>query len=145
MAEAAVGAGTGTVAFGMKGGIGTSSREVVVAKETYRVGVLVQSNYGGHLKVDGRNYASLTEHDVDGSIVMLSPPMRLCVRVTSNAGQPRLRRTCPHWCRPQQRVRRLCARLLHRRGRAENAGAAQGADSHAIRFPTMQSRRCSRR
>ncbi|WP_367187337.1 P1 family peptidase [Rhizobium oryzicola] len=69
--EGAVGAGTGTVAFGLKGGIGTSSREVVVAKETYRVGVLVQSNYGGHLKIDGRDYASLAEHDVDGSIVII--------------------------------------------------------------------------
>ncbi len=42
--EGAVGAGTGTVAFGWKGGIGTSSR--VVARGGYTVGVLVQSNFG---------------------------------------------------------------------------------------------------
>ncbi len=44
VAEGTVGAGTGTVAFGWKGGIGTSSR--VVARGGYTVGVLVQSNFG---------------------------------------------------------------------------------------------------
>lgn len=48
--EGAVGAGTGTVAFGWKGGIGTSSRR---ATGGYTVGVLVQSNYGGVLTIDG--------------------------------------------------------------------------------------------
>jgi D-aminopeptidase len=47
--EGAVGAGTGTVAFGWKGGIGTSSRRA----GTYTVGALVQSNYGGVLTIDG--------------------------------------------------------------------------------------------
>ena len=47
--EGAIGAGTGTVAFGWKGGIGTSSRRA----GAYTVGVLVQSNYGGVLAIDG--------------------------------------------------------------------------------------------
>jgi D-aminopeptidase len=51
--EGAVGAGTGTVAFGWKGGIGTSSRRVRHQNETYTVGVLVQSNYGGRLTIAG--------------------------------------------------------------------------------------------
>jgi D-aminopeptidase len=51
--EGAVGAGTGTVAFGWKGGIGTSSRRVSVANTPYTVGVLVQSNYGGKLTIAG--------------------------------------------------------------------------------------------
>jgi D-aminopeptidase len=51
--EGAVGAGTGTVAFGWKGGIGTSSRTVRQGTETWTVGVLVQSNYGGKLVIDG--------------------------------------------------------------------------------------------
>jgi D-aminopeptidase len=51
--EGAVGAGTGTIAFGWKGGIGTSSRRVRVGDVTYTVGVLVQSNYGGKLVIDG--------------------------------------------------------------------------------------------
>ena len=51
--EGGVGAGTGTIAFGWKGGIGTSSRIVRRGDETYTVGVLVQSNYGGKLVIDG--------------------------------------------------------------------------------------------
>lgn len=51
--EGSVGAGTGTVAFGWKGGIGTSSRRVRQGQETYTVGVLVQSNYGGKLTIAG--------------------------------------------------------------------------------------------
>ena len=50
--EGAVGAGTGTSAFGWKGGIGTSSRRVRLDQD-WTVGVLVQSNYGGRLVVDG--------------------------------------------------------------------------------------------
>jgi len=48
--EGAVGAGTGTVAFGFKGGIGTASRKL---SEGYTVGVLVQTNYGGDLTIAG--------------------------------------------------------------------------------------------
>ncbi|CAN5439366.1 P1 family peptidase [soil metagenome] len=51
--EGTVGAGTGTIAFGWKGGIGTSSRRVGAGDATHTVGVLVQSNYGGKLVIDG--------------------------------------------------------------------------------------------
>ncbi|HYT68347.1 MAG TPA: P1 family peptidase [Vicinamibacterales bacterium] len=56
--EGAVGAGTGTIAFGWKGGIGTSSRTVRSganenATDVWTVGVLVQTNYGGKLVIDG--------------------------------------------------------------------------------------------
>ncbi|WP_407353892.1 P1 family peptidase [Luteimonas sp. R10] len=51
--EGAVGAGTGTVAFGWKGGIGTSSRRLPDAAGGHTVGVLVQSNYGGDLVIAG--------------------------------------------------------------------------------------------
>lgn len=53
VAEGAVGAGTGTVAFGWKGGIGTSSRVLPQSLGGYTVGVLVQSNYGGILQILG--------------------------------------------------------------------------------------------
>lgn len=53
VAEGAVGAGTGTIAFGWKGGIGTSSRVLPAAWGGYAVGVLVQSNFGGILQVLG--------------------------------------------------------------------------------------------
>jgi D-aminopeptidase len=52
--EGAVGAGTGTVAFGWKGGIGTSSRRLPPGLGSWTVGVLVQTNFGGILSVDGR-------------------------------------------------------------------------------------------
>lgn len=51
--EGAVGAGTGTVAFGWKGGIGTSSRKLPQSLGGYTVGVLVQSNFGGILTING--------------------------------------------------------------------------------------------
>ena len=53
VAEGAVGAGTGTIAFGFKGGIGTSSRQLPQSLGGFTVGVLVQSNYGGLLTIDG--------------------------------------------------------------------------------------------
>ncbi len=53
VAEGNVGAGTGTVCFGFKGGIGTSSRVLPSARSGYTVGVLVQTNYGGILQVNG--------------------------------------------------------------------------------------------
>ncbi|MND95300.1 Peptidase family S58 [compost metagenome] len=51
--QGAVGAGTGTIAFGFKGGIGTSSRQLPDSLGGFTVGVLVQSNYGGVLSIDG--------------------------------------------------------------------------------------------
>ena len=51
--EGAVGAGTGTTAFGWKGGIGTSSRALPESLGGYTVGVLVQSNFGGILQIAG--------------------------------------------------------------------------------------------
>ena len=53
VAEGSVGAGTGTVAFGWKGGIGTSSRKLPASLGGWTVGVLVQSNYGGVLQMGG--------------------------------------------------------------------------------------------
>ncbi len=51
--EGAVGAGTGTVCFGFKGGIGTASRVLSAEHGGYTVGVLVQTNFGGILQVAG--------------------------------------------------------------------------------------------
>ncbi len=53
--EGNVGGGTGMMTLGFKGGIGTSSRKVVIGDSTYTLGVLVQSNFGGfgHLQIAG--------------------------------------------------------------------------------------------
>jgi D-aminopeptidase len=79
--EGSVGAGTGTVAFGWKGGIGTSSRRLPPTLGGYTVGVLVQTNFGGVLQVLGapigrelgRYYLKdeLDRGDADGSIMIV--------------------------------------------------------------------------
>ncbi|MBX3560634.1 MAG: P1 family peptidase [Sphingomonas sp.] len=53
VAEGSVGAGTGTIAFSWKGGIGTASRRLPASLGGWTIGVLVQSNYGGALDVAG--------------------------------------------------------------------------------------------
>ena len=69
VAEGGVGAGTGTVAFGLKGGIGTASRCV---DDLGMLGVLVQTNYGGSLRIDGKPMPPQDARaDVDGSIVIV--------------------------------------------------------------------------
>jgi len=81
--EGCVGAGTGTVCFGWKGGIGTSSRllPLVGKRGRYTVGALVQTNFGGVLQIDGipvgkklgQYYlkAELEEPSPDGSIMIV--------------------------------------------------------------------------
>ena len=53
MKEGVVGAGTGTRCFGFKGGIGTASRKLPASMGGFTVGVLVQTNFGGVLQIDG--------------------------------------------------------------------------------------------
>lgn len=55
-AEGCVGAGTGTICHGLKGGIGSASRKIAVGGETFTLGILVQSNYGSlsELTINGR-------------------------------------------------------------------------------------------
>lgn len=80
VAEGSVGAGTGTRAFGWKGGIGTSSRALPARMGGHTVGVLVQSNYGGVLTIGGApvgqalgRYAfqETLGQDGDGSIMIV--------------------------------------------------------------------------
>ena len=85
--EGNVGAGTGTVCFGYKGGIGTASRKIPESLGGYTIGVLVQTNFGGVLIIDGVSvgkklnkypYRNLIETDADGScmiVVMTDAPL----------------------------------------------------------------------
>lgn len=61
--EGSIGAGTGTVAFGLKGGIGTSSRLATIGNKTYTVGVLVQTNFGRELIIKGIPYTKEVKHE----------------------------------------------------------------------------------
>ncbi len=75
VAEGSVGAGTGTMAFGFKGGIGTSSRVVESPGGPYTVGALVQTNYGGGLRIlgvpVGRELSAVEAESGDGSCMII--------------------------------------------------------------------------
>ncbi|MFN7165789.1 MAG: P1 family peptidase [Pannonibacter sp.] len=120
VAEGAVGAGTGTVAFGLKGGIGTASRVVEVkGYGAATLGVLVQANYGGDLRIDGVPVETMTTADVDGSIVLiLATDAPLCPR----------------------NLKRLAARSF---GGLARTGAAlsNGSGDYALAFTTAESLR----
>lgn len=78
--EGSVGAGTGTVCFGWKGGIGTASRKLASKDGGYTLGILVQSNYGGQLTIAGAPIAgppgragtrSSSKDNADGSCMIV--------------------------------------------------------------------------
>lgn len=117
--EGCVGAGTGTIAFGWKGGIGTSSRKV----GDYTVGVLVQSNFGGRLTILGvpiertRTVASNAPPvTADGSIMMI---------VATDAPVD------------SRNLHRLGARTMMGLGRTGSAGS-NGSGDYAIAFSTSR-------
>lgn len=79
--QGSVGAGRGTISFGWKGGIGTSSRLLPKEVGGFTLGVLVQTNYGGILRVDGAPVGTVLDQyfmrevvdkgDADGSIIVI--------------------------------------------------------------------------
>ncbi|HEY2378870.1 MAG TPA: P1 family peptidase [Gemmatimonadaceae bacterium] len=126
VAEGSVGAGAGTIAFGWKGGIGTSSRVLPAALGGWTVGVLVQSNFGGILQVLGapvgrelgqyafkRDVQSATQRG-DGSIVMV---------VATDAPLS------------DRNLRRLAARAIMGLSRT-GSSAANGSGDYVLAFST---------
>ncbi len=81
VSEGSIGAGSGTIAFGWKGGIGTSSRHLPAGLGGFKLGVLVQSNFGGILQMDGLPVGKLLDQyflkdelaseSADGSIIII--------------------------------------------------------------------------
>ena len=124
VAEGSVGAGTGTMAFGWKGGIGTSSRVLPDALGGWTLGVLVQTNFGGVLQVLGApvgrelgRYAfrSLVEQAPgDGSIIIV---------VATDAPLS------------DRNLRRLAARAMLGLGRT-GASGSNGSGDYVIAFST---------
>jgi D-aminopeptidase len=126
VAEGSVGAGTGTSAFGWKGGIGTSSRVLPARLGGWTVGVLVQSNFGGVLQVLGApvgkelgRYAfrNLVEPPGDGSIMMV---------VATDAPLS------------ERNLERLAARAIMGLGRT-GSFASNGSGDYVIAFSTAES------
>jgi len=130
--EGSVGAGTGTVAFGFKGGIGTSSRKLPANLGGYTVGVLVQTNFGGVLSINGapvgveldRYYLkdelnqtraqANKQNDADGSVIIV-----IATDAPVDPGN----------------LRRMAARAMMGLGRTGAAGS-NGSGDYAIAFST---------
>jgi D-aminopeptidase len=114
--EGAVGAGTGTVAFGFKGGIGTSSRRA----GTSTVGVLVQTNFGGELTIGGapvgRELRGSKRTPADGSIMII---------VATDAPVD------------ARNLRRMAARSIWGLARTGSTGS-NGSGDYAIAFSTVR-------
>jgi D-aminopeptidase len=125
VAEGSVGAGTGTVAFGWKGGIGTSSRMLPASLGGWTIGVLVQSNFGGVLQVMGapvgRELGRFAFRDAlergDGSIMMV---------VATDAPLS------------DRNLRRLAARAMLGLART-GASASSGSGDYVIAFSAARS------
>ncbi|MGA8502998.1 MAG: P1 family peptidase [Candidatus Sulfotelmatobacter sp.] len=93
--EGVVGAGTGTIAFSWKGGIGTSSRRLPASLGGYTVGVLVQTNFGGNLMIAGvpvgkelgKVYPEIAsaENDADGYSARQTPDGSCMIVVATDA------------------------------------------------------------
>ncbi len=129
--EGAVGAGTGTVAFGWKGGIGTSSRRLPLNLGGYTVGVLVQTNFGGVLTIAGapvgrelgqyylrqqlQQAGSRTDHGNGSCMIVVATDASMDAR----------------------NLKRLAARALLGLARTGSA-ASNGSGDYAIAFSTAQ-------
>jgi len=127
--EGAVGAGTGTVAFGWKGGIGTASRRLPEKLGGYTVGVLVQSNFGGILTIAGAPVGQelgqfYLRDEVDQSGSTKSKPDGSCMMIIATDAPLDARN-----------LKRLAARAWL--GLARTGGSASnGSGDYAIAFST---------
>ena len=131
--EGSVGAGTGTVAFGFKGGIGTASRKLPARLGGYTVGVLVQSNFGGVLTINGapvgqelgRYYLKddITKEAVPGPRDQATPDGSIIMVVATDAPVD------------ARNLRRLASRAMM--GLARTGGSASnGSGDYVIAFST---------
>ncbi len=131
VAEGAAGAGTGTVCFGWKGGIGTSSRVLPARFGGHRLGVLVQTNFDGVLAVDGvpvgrelRQHAFTEPRVADGPTTEPREAGGSCMIVVATDA-PLLARD----------LKRLAARALFGLART-GAAYTNGSGDYAIAFST---------
>jgi D-aminopeptidase len=126
--EGSVGAGTGTMCFGWKGGIGTSSRKLPAVFGAYTLGVLVQTNFGGVLVVDGVPVGKeLRKHafsDVTASVARNPPPGGSCMIVVATDAP----------CSPRD-LKRLAARAVFGLART-GSSYDNGSGDFAIAFST---------
>jgi len=125
--EGSVGAGTGTVAFGWKGGIGTSSRMLPASLGGWTLGVLVQSNFGGVLQVTGAPVGKeLGRHAFRDETLLDKGDGSIVIVVATDAPLS------------DRNLRRLAARAIMGLSRA-GSSAANGSGDYVIAFSTNTS------
>lgn len=130
--EGCVGAGTGTVAFGFKGGIGTSSRKLPVSLGGYSVGVLVQTNFGGVLTINGAPVGQALKRyylkdELERTVGSAGPQNRADGSIIIVVGTD-----APVDAR---NLRRMAARTMLGLGRT-GASASNGSGDYAVAFST---------
>jgi D-aminopeptidase len=123
VAEGSVGAGAGTVAFGWKGGIGTSSRKLTERYGGWTVGVLVQTNFGGVLQVMGAPVGQALGWPANPGIVMPKGDGSIIMVVATDAPLS------------DRNLRRLASRALMGLGRTGST-ASNGSGDYVIAFST---------
>jgi D-aminopeptidase len=122
--EGSVGAGTGTIAFGWKGGIGTSSRLTGAPDSGWTVGVLVQSNFGGDLQILGVPVGrELGRNGVKARTDQQGPRGSIMIVVATDAPLS------------DRNLRRLASRAIIGLGRTGSV-AANGSGDYVIAFST---------
>ena len=135
VAEGSVGAGTGTVAFGFKGGIGTASRKLPPRLGGFTVGVLVQTNFGGVLTINGApvgqelNRYYLREE--------LNPAARLRERKETDADGSIIIVIATDAPVDARNLERMAARAMMGLARTGAAGS-NGSGDYAIAFSTAE-------
>ena len=125
--EGSVGAGRGTTAFGWKGGIGTSSRKLPTALGGFTVGVLVQTNYGGVLQMDGLPVGeALGRHSYRGAIMTERGDGSVIIVIATDAPLN------------ERQLERLAGRGMMGLART-GADGSNGSGDYVIAFSTAQS------
>ncbi|MCB1023645.1 MAG: P1 family peptidase [Acidobacteria bacterium] len=144
--EGSIGAGTGTVAFGWKGGIGTSSRKLPASLGGYTVGVLVQTNFGGVLQINGapvgeelQNYYLRDQLGLDRS----KPGFGKETDLNDNADGSIIIVVATDAPIDARNLKRIAARAMMGLARTGAAGT-NGSGDYAIAFSTAESVRIKR-
>lgn len=131
--EGSVGAGTGTVAFGWKGGVGTASRKLPASLGGYTVGVLVQTNFGGVLSIAGAPVGKeLGRYEFRDQLEASAPSARRQDNDANGSCMIVVATDAPVEAR---NLKRLAARAILGMART-GAGGSNGSGDYVIAFST---------
>lgn len=126
--EGNVGAGTGTICFSFKGGIGTASRKLPGSLGGYTIGVMVQTNFGGNLQIDGAPVGEELEHFSFSDRIMNSADGSCMIVVATDAPLD------------SRNLQRLAKRAILGLGKTGGI-ASNGSGDYVIAFSTAEGNR----